>query len=103
MAVGACACIAFADIAQVVMLGKGFGAIGGAALYAFCTFALVRHWAWIRWPIRAMPLIPLAVFSGLLGTAMRDQLVDAGMLAVFVLQVFAAGATLLRGEIPAAS
>ncbi len=88
--------IVFADLAQVALLGKGMGAIAGAMIYGTIA-AMVAGAGRSRIRIgagvaAAMPLIPLAVFSGLLGVQARETLVDAGMIGVFVLQLGASGA-----------
>ncbi|MCO4745544.1 MAG: hypothetical protein KC912_12200 [Proteobacteria bacterium] len=89
--IGVCALIALIDLAQVPLLGKGLGAIGGAAIYGVSALMLARGERRV-WPlIAAMPLIPTAVFLGLLGEEVRDQLVDVGMIGVFLLQLAAAG------------
>lgn len=90
MLVALCALIAAADLAQVAVLGKGLGALGGALVYGGSAIALVRGMRRVRWLIAAMPVIPLAVFAGLLGEQTREELVDEGMIAVFVLQLAAA-------------
>lgn len=89
--IGVCALIALIDLAQVPLLGKGLGAIGGAAIYGVSAMLLARGEPRV-WPfIAAMPLIPTAVFLGLLGDDVREQLVDIGMIGVFLLQLLAAG------------
>lgn len=85
-----CVAIATIDVLQVIALGKGLGAIGGAFLYGTYAFGLVRQRDWAAWATSIMPVVPLAVIAGLLGPELREDLVDRPMLAVAVLQVVAA-------------
>ncbi|MCB9676879.1 MAG: hypothetical protein H6737_17320 [Alphaproteobacteria bacterium] len=79
--------IAVADLAQVVWLGKGLGAIGGAVIYTGVAVGALRGVRLALWVGLMMPVIPLSVFAGLAGAQARETLVDTGMIAVFTLQV----------------
>ncbi|MEZ4323014.1 MAG: hypothetical protein R3F61_36445 [Myxococcota bacterium] len=100
--VGVSVCIALADAAQVVWLGKRWGAIGGVLIYG--AIAVFAHRGARPAAVVAllMPMIPLSVFVGLQGEAARERLVDTGMIAVFVLQVLAAVSGLLALRRPEA-
>jgi hypothetical protein len=89
--------ISLVDIAQVFVLGKGLGALGGFVIYGAVAIG-ARSGA--RWPaVVAMlvPIIPVTVLSGLAGQELRASLVDRPMIAVFCVQIaaFVAGAVLL--------
>lgn len=84
-----CATIALLDLLQVGLIGKGMGAIGGCVLYTCLALGLLWHRREAAWVVLAMPLVPLSVMAGLLGSELRDQLVDRPMMAVALLQIVA--------------
>ena len=84
-----CATIAGVDLLQVIVLGKGLGALGGTVLYGIYATGLLYRRSWAAWTTLLMPVVPLAVISGLLGADLRNQLVDAPMVIVAGLQLLA--------------
>lgn len=83
------AAIVVLDLGQVVLLGKGLGAIGGAVIYAGVAIGAWRERVFARIVALLMPAIPLAVFAGLMGGDVRENLVDTGMIVVFCFQLLA--------------
>jgi len=97
-----CVVIVVLDLAQVLLLGKGLGAVGGAAIYVAVAMGVWRERVVARVVALLMPAIPLAVFAGLLGADTREDLVDAGMIGVFCFQLTAAALAawgLWRGQV----
>lgn len=78
------------DLLQVVFLGKGWGAVGGAFLYGLVAFLAHRD-RWIGWVLAAvLPVIPLTVVSGFAGRRPYEAFVDRGMLVVLAFQLLLA-------------
>lgn len=85
--VGLALAIVVADLVQIPLLGKGWGPLGGAAVYGLVAFGLARD-VRVAWGVAlAMPVVPTAVLSGLLGPAIRARFVDGAMWAVYAVQL----------------
>lgn len=83
-------CIAAVDLVQVAWLGKGFGAVAGAALYGGVAFGARRGWRGAAWVAVITPVLPATILAGVWGPSVGERFVDRGMIGVFVVQLAAA-------------
>lgn len=86
------AMIAVIDALQVVLIGKGWGAIGGTLIYGTVAWRASRGDVRVGWIALLLPLLPTSIVFGLQGQATRDAVVDEPMLVVYGIQLAAAAA-----------
>lgn len=87
IALGIALAIVVADLAQVVWIGKGLAALGGAALYGLVAVGLLRDEPRVWWIALLLPVLPTTILSGLAGPTIYANAVDTGMLCVYSLQL----------------
>jgi len=86
------AMIAIIDALQVVLIGKGWGAIGGTLIYGTVAWRASRGDLRVAWIALLLPLLPTSIVFGLQGAATRAAVVDEPMLVVYGIQLAAAAA-----------